>query len=37
MADDAYSLDQLRDPRMNLSIVRPLVDKFYGLKDVSIS
>ncbi len=35
--DDPYSLEQLRSPRMNLSTVRPLVDKLYGLKDVSIS
>jgi hypothetical protein len=35
--DDPYSIEQLRDPRMNLSVVRPLVDKFYELKDVSIS
>jgi hypothetical protein len=35
--DDPYSIEQLRDPRMNLSVVRPLVDKFYELHDVSIS
>lgn len=34
--DDPYSLDQLRDPRMNLSVIRPLVDKFYEAKDVSM-
>lgn len=34
--DDPYSLEQLRDPRMNLSIVRPLVDKFYEHQDVSM-
>jgi hypothetical protein len=27
---------QLRDPRMNLSVVRPLVDKFYEKQDVSM-
>lgn len=35
--DDPYSLDQLRSPRMNLSTVRPLVDKLYDMKDISIS
>jgi len=35
--DDPYSLEQLRSPRMNLSTVRPLVDKFYDMKDISIS
>ena len=35
--DDPYSIEQLRDPRMNLLIVRPLVDTFFGLDDVSIS
>lgn len=34
--DDPYSLEQLRAPRMNLSVVRPLVDQFYEMKDVSI-
>ena len=33
--DDPYSLEQLRDPRMNMTIVRPLVDKLYELDDVS--
>jgi hypothetical protein len=37
LADDPYSLEQLRDPRMNISVVRPLVDKLYELDDVSIS
>ena len=35
--DDPYSLEQLRDPRMNLSVVRPLVDRFYEMDDVSVS
>lgn len=35
--DDPYSREQLRSPRMNLSTVRPLVDRLYELKDVSIS
>ncbi|KAG9238645.1 hypothetical protein BJ875DRAFT_450414 [Amylocarpus encephaloides] len=34
--DDPYSLEQLRDPRMNLSVVRPLVDKLYELDDASV-
>jgi len=34
--DDPYSIEQLRDPRMNLTVVRPLVDKYYALKDVSM-
>ncbi|KAF3909136.1 hypothetical protein ABW21_db0207298 [Orbilia brochopaga] len=36
LIDDPYSMSQLRDPRMNTSIVRPLVDKYYEMKDVSI-
>jgi hypothetical protein len=35
-SDDPYSIEQLRDPRINLSIVRPLVDKFYENQDVSM-
>ncbi|KAH8676820.1 hypothetical protein BGZ60DRAFT_403489 [Tricladium varicosporioides] len=34
--DDPYSIEQLRDPRMNTTIVRPLVDKLYELNDVSV-
>jgi len=34
--DDPYSIEQLRDPRMNLSVVRPFVDKLYELNDVSM-
>ncbi|KAG0651002.1 Anaphase-promoting complex subunit 2 [Hyphodiscus hymeniophilus] len=34
--DDPYSIEQLRDPRMNMSVVRPLVDTLYELDDVSI-
>lgn len=30
-------MEQLKDPRMNLTVVRPLVDKFYEMNDVSIS
>jgi hypothetical protein len=36
-SDDPYSIEQLRDPRMNLSVIRPLVDKFYEMNDASIS
>ncbi|EPS38546.1 hypothetical protein H072_7664 [Dactylellina haptotyla CBS 200.50] len=36
LIDDPYSLKQLRDPRMNTSVVRPLVDKYYEMKDASI-
>jgi hypothetical protein len=36
-SDDPYSLDQLRDPRINVSIVRPLVDRLHELDDVSVS
>ncbi len=36
LLDDPYSLEQLRDPRMNLSIVKPLVDKLYEANDVSM-
>ncbi|TVY44990.1 Calcium channel [Lachnellula subtilissima] len=34
--DDPYSIEQLRDPRMNLLVVRPLVDKLYELNDISM-
>lgn len=34
--DDPYSLEQLRDPRLNVSVVRPLVDKLYDLDDLSV-
>lgn len=34
--DDPYSLDQLKGPRMNISVVRPLVDQFYETQDLSI-
>ena len=35
-ADDPYSLDQLKSPRMNTSVVRPLVDHLYDPSDVSV-
>ncbi|KAL9129303.1 MAG: hypothetical protein Q9217_002214 [Psora testacea] len=33
--DDPYSLDQLRAPRINVSVVRPLVNRLWDIKDVS--
>ena len=34
--DDPYSIDQLKAPRMNISVVRPLVEQFYNMQDLSI-
>ncbi|RDI83920.1 Serine palmitoyltransferase 1 [Venturia inaequalis] len=35
--DDPYTLEQLQGPRINVSLVRPLVDRLYGDgKDISI-
>jgi hypothetical protein len=34
--DDPYSIEQLKAPRMNISVVRPLVDAFYEMQDVSV-
>ncbi|KAL8951944.1 MAG: hypothetical protein Q9222_002128 [Ikaeria aurantiellina] len=34
--DDPYSLEQLRAPRMNSLMVRPMVDRLYALGDISI-
>ena len=34
--DDPYSLDQLKAPRMNISVIRPLVNEYYALQDLSI-
>ncbi|KAL9102258.1 MAG: hypothetical protein Q9163_002568 [Psora crenata] len=34
--DDFYSLDQLRGPRINVSVVRPLVNRLWDIKDVSM-
>jgi len=36
VVEDYLSLDQLRDVRINVSVVRPLVDKLYDLDDISI-
>lgn len=37
VVEDFLTIDQLRDVRINVTVVRPLVDKFYELKDISIS
>lgn len=37
VVEDYLSLAQLTDVRLNVTVVRPLVDKFYELDDVSIS
>ncbi|KAK2021432.1 nonselective cation channel [Colletotrichum zoysiae] len=34
--EDPYTLDQLSDPRMNLLIVRPLVERLFHPKDITI-
>ncbi|OBT84315.1 hypothetical protein VE02_08325 [Pseudogymnoascus sp. 03VT05] len=34
--DDPYSLEQLKEPRMNILIVRALVDRLYNPSDVSV-
>ena len=34
--DDPYSLDQLRAPRMNTTVVRPMVDNLYDMLDISV-
>lgn len=34
--EDYLSLDQLRDVRINISVIRPLVDKLYEQDDISI-
>ncbi|KAK3694734.1 hypothetical protein B0T22DRAFT_79945 [Podospora appendiculata] len=36
VVEDHLSLDQLRDVRINVSVVRPLVDKLYEQDDISI-
>lgn len=36
IVEDYLSFEQLRDVRINLSVVRPLVDKLYELDDISI-
>lgn len=34
--EDPYSLDQLRAPRINASVVRPLANRLFDLNDVSV-
>lgn len=34
--EDPYSTEQLREPRMNVLIVKPLVDRLYDEDDISI-
>ncbi|KAL6403521.1 acyl- dehydrogenase family member 10 [Ilyonectria robusta] len=36
VVEDFLSLEQLQDLKINVTVVRPLVDKFYGLEDISI-
>ncbi|KAI0483019.1 nonselective cation channel [Xylariaceae sp. FL0804] len=36
IVEDYLTFDQLRDLRLNISVVRPLVDKLYELDDISI-
>ncbi|QPC74829.1 hypothetical protein HYE68_005581 [Fusarium pseudograminearum] len=36
VVEDYLSLAQLQDLRINVTVVRPLVDKFFGLNDISI-
>ncbi|KJZ73648.1 hypothetical protein HIM_06981 [Hirsutella minnesotensis 3608] len=36
VVEDYLSLEQLRDVRINITVIRPLVDKFYSLGDISI-
>jgi hypothetical protein len=34
--DDPYTIEQLREPRLNVLIVRPLVERLYDCDDVSV-
>lgn len=36
IVEDYMTLEQLRDLRINLSVIRPLVDQLYELDDISI-
>ncbi|OAF62428.1 hypothetical protein VC83_00731 [Pseudogymnoascus destructans] len=36
LLDDLYTLEQLKDPRMNIRIVRPLVDPLYDPDDIRL-
>jgi hypothetical protein len=35
-ADDPYTLEQLKEPRMNELIVKPLVGELYDPDDISV-
>lgn len=34
--NDPYTMEQLRAPRLNTSVVRPLMEELYDMKDISI-
>lgn len=34
--EDPYTMEQLREPRLNVLVVKPLVDRLYDEDDVSI-
>lgn len=34
--NDPYSYDQLRAPRLNNAVVRPLVERYYAMQDISL-
>lgn len=36
VVEDYLSRQQLKDVRINVTVIRPLVDKFYELEDISI-
>lgn len=36
LPDDPYSLEQLKAPRMNITVVRPFVNSLYARKDLSV-
>lgn len=36
VVEDYLTLEQLRDLKINVTVIRPLVDKFYELGDISI-
>jgi hypothetical protein len=34
--EDPYSFEQLKEPRLNVLVVKPLVDRLYDQDDVSV-
>lgn len=36
VVEDYLTLEQLRDVKINVTVIRPLVDQFYELNDISI-